>query len=312
MTRAMSHKESAAASALALGLLSLCLFYASALVAPLGLLAPAPLYYVLVRRGRGTGLVLMTGAGLALMIASGPGSAILFLGVCGVMALALAESFRRGDSLEKTMGTAVLWPYVSGAVLLFMAASPGGMAQVLTSFGSQTLAAYIESYHRLGVDADTMRWLEENGAWLVDVFVRVFPALSFVSVVAMAAVNLLVIRTLSLKFGWGVHGGDHEFSSWATPDSFVWTVVAGGFGMALFDGTMQTVSINLLACALTVYAIQGVSMVHWFFTKSNVPIFLRAVGYFIIFSYPLLLALLSFAGLADVWADFRKQAAERP
>jgi uncharacterized protein YybS (DUF2232 family) len=44
----------------------------------------------------------------------------------------------------------------------------------------------------------------------------------------------------------------------------------------------------------------------FFFQSKNVPAFLRAFGYFLVFAQQFLLLIVAMVGLIDTWVDFRK------
>jgi len=301
-------------STLAPAVLSLGLFYLSAIAPPLGLLTPAPLYYSLVVYGYKTGAAIIAGAGLFVLLASGPGSCLLFLAMFGVAAFALAESHRRGESLEAAMGRATLAAYIAaGAVFLLSAALAGeGPGAILAAWARDAVDALTKSYSGMELGQKTAEWFNANGNFLVESFVRVFPGLSFISVMLMVAVNMLVIRAVSLRSGWGIHPAGHSLAGWKTPDAMVWGVVAGGFGIVLFEGVAETVFLNLLMVSLAVYMVQGVALAHFMFMRFNIPVPIRALGYFVIFSYPLFIGIVCAFGLMDTWMDFRERWAPKP
>lgn len=306
---AMSQNEKIKNPALILApaVLSLGLFYASAVAPPLGFVAPAPLYYALVTYGFKAGSGLVTAAGIAALLISGFGHAVFFLVTCGITAGSLADSFVRKDSIEATLLKATLFPFTAGAVIFLLASSANGAepADVLAAWGREMVSNATASYKNISVGAEAATWLEVNGGWVVNTFVKIFPALSFITAMLMAIINLLVIRAASLRFRLGVHDPSHSFAAWKTPETLVWVVVASGAGALFFNGAIDTVSWNALLVSLAIYTVHGTAIIHAFFAKSNIPILLRAIGYFLIFSYPMLLVAVSALGLADVWADFR-------
>jgi len=54
------------------------------------------------------------------------------------------------------------------------------------------------------------------------------------------------------------------------------------------------------------YCFQGTAIMVFYFSKWNVPIFLRLVIYIILFFQSLGAILLAVVGVVDVWADSRK------
>lgn len=288
--------------------LSLGIFYASAFFPFIGLFAPAPLYYSMVVFGQKTGLYLVLIAVVITFLIGGLGQSAVFLVSCGLVSLALSYAYHNRLSLETTFACATLAPYAVGAAIVFAASTMSGVniTEMLTGWGQEAITSMTDSYKSINADEEVTAWLEDSSALLVDGFVRVFPSLAFISAMLMVAINLLAIRIFSLKTGWDFHFHGHALSRWISPDWFVWIVVAGGFGALLSDGFFQSVSLNFLIIAGAVYVIQGVAVIHFFFLKSNIPVVLVAIGYFLFFSQPILLAGVSALGIADLWVDFRK------
>ena len=85
----------------------------------------------------------------------------------------------------------------------------------------------------------------------------------------------------------------------------------------LFDGVFESdyfsvgifkfIGYNIILLASSVYLIQGLTIISYFFGKFNINVFLRILGYAVIFifSNPLIIFII-LTGIFDMWFNFRK------
>ncbi|VAX19437.1 hypothetical protein MNBD_NITROSPINAE04-1398 [hydrothermal vent metagenome] len=292
--------------------ISLGLFLFSIFIPPLGILSPIPLYYSLVARGQKIGLLTIASCSVAILALTGEKDALFFLVFCGLMAVVLAESFKRRASLRSAIGAATLAPLIVSAIIALAVNifSDAGILKALDNGASEAIAAVTQSYKDAGADPQLVEWVERNSDMLKNVVGRIFFGMTAVSLLFAVIINCLIIKILSLKFGWGIHFTDNSLANFKTPDYLVWPVIAGGVFVLLIGGAWATAGINLLLITGAIYLIQGIAIIHHFLLRSNLPIILKAIGYFLLFSQPPLLLAVCCLGFADVWANFRKIGAE--
>ncbi len=252
---------------------------------------------------------MFVGVGALIITAvSGLANALFFLIFCGLVALALSEAYRRAASLEMTITFSALIPFSVGAVLLLLFGSGGetGFFEGLTHWAKAAIDTMLETYKNVGMEQSYIEWVENNSESMINLFMTTFFSMAFISVVFLVVVNYLVINILSDKLGLGIHFEGHYFSKWRTIDTLVWAVIAGGIATYLFDGFAGAVGLNILIISGLAYLFQGIAIIHFYFAKLGIPVILRAIGYFIVFSQMMLIVAVSMIGFADVWADFRK------
>lgn len=291
---------------------SLGLFLFSMFIPPLGILAPIPLYYSLLVQGQKIGLLTIAACSLAIFAISGENDALFYLLFCGLTAFILSESFKRRASLQFAIGASTILPLIFGAIIILAIniTSEAGIFKALDNSASEAMAVVTQSYKDAGADQDIVAWVEGNSEELADVFVQIFFGVMAVFLFFMVIVNYLIIKLLSLRFGWGIHFSNHSLANFKTPDQFIFAVIGGGSCVLLLSGGWATIGINLLLISGAVYLVQGIAVAHHFFSKSKLPRILKAIGYFVLFSQPLLLLVVCCFGFADVWADFRKLETE--
>jgi uncharacterized protein YybS (DUF2232 family) len=86
----------------------------------------------------------------------------------------------------------------------------------------------------------------------------------------------------------------------------VWGVIAAGFALLLFDGTLEMAALNGLIVMIVIYAFHGLSILLFYLNKYHVPSWIRFGVYFLLLFQQVFLCVLALAGLFDQWFNFRK------
>ena len=97
-----------------------------------------------------------------------------------------------------------------------------------------------------------------------------------------------------------------DYTEWSLPEPLVWLVIIAGIAVFLLSAPMSIIGLNILIVCATVYFFQGLAIVASLMNKWSVPMLIRVLIYALIFIQTYGIIILSFLGLADVWADFRK------
>ncbi|MBN2251676.1 MAG: DUF2232 domain-containing protein, partial [Candidatus Altiarchaeota archaeon] len=101
-----------------------------------------------------------------------------------------------------------------------------------------------------------------------------------------------------------------DLSRWKIFDKVVWLVVIAGIFIMIPLETLRILGLNILIVLLFIYMLQGLAIMSFFFQRKNVPVFMRALGYFLVFAQQFLLLIVAGVGLIDTWVDFRKLGRE--
>jgi uncharacterized protein YybS (DUF2232 family) len=97
-----------------------------------------------------------------------------------------------------------------------------------------------------------------------------------------------------------------EFNEWKLPDPLVWLVILSGAIFFLLPRPLNIFGLNGIIICSTLYFFQGLAIITSLLNKWSVPRLIRVLIYALIFVQTYGIILLSFLGLVDVWADFRK------
>ena len=134
---------------------------------------------------------------------------------------------------------------------------------------------------------------------------RVMPAILVSAVLTITWLNLVIGNWLLKRKDRGLTPWPDYFK-WKLPEPFVWLVIVAGITFIIMPAPIRTIGLNIILICITVYSFQGLAIITSLFHKWSVPMLIRILIYALIFIQTYGIIILSFLGLADVWADFRK------
>ncbi|OGP70849.1 MAG: hypothetical protein A2Z73_03355 [Deltaproteobacteria bacterium RBG_13_60_28] len=145
----------------------------------------------------------------------------------------------------------------------------------------------------LGISLEEIRTLIQS----------LLPSLVVTNTGLMAWINVVLARQLMSLLGWVKP--EPPLYYWSTPEWFIFPVLAAGFLLLVPVPLLRLVSMNLLVILGLLYFCQGVAVVAAWFQRFRLPLFLRCIGYPLMFLHPLFLLVITL-GLMDIWLDFRR------
>lgn len=273
-------------------------------------LIPLPLLYYYSRLGRAQGLLVFASSFLIVMFTHkilGSHLNIAHLFILGSLGPILSEVLRKGYSIEKTIIYSVsLVTMLGGFFLLYHSLTLGKAPwHFIETYISEMIEVSIDSYAHLGTSPEQLDLIRNNTGQISKVLANLAPSIFLVGTSFFVWLNILIGKLLFKARGmWYPDFGD--LSRWRIPDKLIWLVILAGVVLLIPLNPVKILSINLIIILLFVYLMQGLSIINFFFEKKNLPWFLRATGYFLIFVQQILLVLVVGLGLIDVWANFRK------
>jgi uncharacterized protein YybS (DUF2232 family) len=134
---------------------------------------------------------------------------------------------------------------------------------------------------------------------------KILPGLLVSGILTITWLNLALGNLLLQRKDKGLSPWP-EYNAWKLPDPLVWLVILGGITVFLLPAPLSTMGLNVLIICTTLYFFQGLAIILSLLDRWSVPRLIRALIYALIFIQTYGIILLSFLGLADVWADFRK------
>ncbi|GJL79760.1 MAG: hypothetical protein NPINA01_27490 [Nitrospinaceae bacterium] len=274
----------------------------------MGILAPAPLLFVYLQRGKTAGLILMGLVFAVLYVLMGPGQAMLFAAEYVVMATLLAESIRAQLTMDKCIFIGALGSMVLGTFLMFVLFAERE-ASLTDFFQGQIMKHFelsMEALKSMGekqAELDSMQaFFDQSSRTLASAY----PAFIMVGSLITAAINFFLVRTLWIKLYGETLFRQEKFSELVLPDFLVWLLILSSGSLFLLGSPIGTVGINVLGVALLIYFFQGLAISVHILESKNVPVFLWILAFFLVLIQPLLIGLVIGLGVFDIWADFRK------
>ncbi len=257
-------------------------------------------------RERGYTRIILAAAVLAAIVAYllGPSAAAFFLCSFFLIGILLGEGVARGVAPDRTIGLATLVPLAASGLLAFgIAASRGGVIPVLRDAIRRGFEELILLYRQAGVPGEQIQAMQEAEGQAVEAILMLSPGLMVVFFgLAVTANYLAVRRWTAARYPLPVASLDR----WFLPDVFVWGVIAAGSLLLIPFGAARVVGGNLVVVYLLLYGFQGLAVGAHFLTRWRVARLVRWAGLALVLIQPFLWLGLAAAGLADVWADFRK------
>jgi hypothetical protein len=242
----------------------------------------------------------LTNGALVVLLGGGV-SALFYLVWVVVMSFSLAEVLRRKKSLEAS----VIWTLVSMA--LFTGIVVGIYAYVQHFNPVVEIRSQISNFvDYLGQSVSVNSGMMGPGdmeEWKQGLLLE-FPSAMAIFSLVMVWANLMLLLKVNPEGLREKLGLDPAFlRQWKAPAYLVWPTIVFGFFLVVDAGVVSDVSLNVFKFLMAIYAIQGLSVLSYFFELWGVRGFFRLVGFCL--SLFLMMPLVLSLGFFDLWFDFR-------
>jgi uncharacterized protein YybS (DUF2232 family) len=289
---------------------SIFLFMSGISLPPLGVvLLPFVAQPVLLfgfKYGVAGGLGVLGVAFLLLFILAAEELAFIY-GVFAVMAGLLLGLLGRIRAIEYLVGSVgVVMLSITAGLAYYFFGSWAVKFQGLRSGVAQQIESAVRMQEKVGLPQDSVAMLKEEAPQIVEMILRLLPALLLLSFVLIVLINIFYLgrrfperrgEWFSLPF----------LREWKAPEPLVWGLIACGFVLFVFRvGLPGAVALNLLLVIGACYFAQGLAVIAYFFNKNNVPRFLRGLTYVLIIFQQIFTLLVVGLGLFDLWGNFRR------
>jgi uncharacterized protein YybS (DUF2232 family) len=274
-------------------------------------LVPLPIFYYQVRLGKKPGSILIRNAiSLAAVGALFFGSLPMFIFSLTMIPLGIAFSYgvfnRKSPVATGFIGSLVLactWLlYWSGLAIVHQSNPYGILLHELDTGLSSGLMLYEQSAETAPEILESV----QRAVGLLRIYIpKILPALLLSALLSIAWLNLIA-GTWLLKQKDKELSSWPDYSEWKLPEPFVWLVVLSGVVFLLLPQPLSIIGLNGLIVCSIVYFFQGLAIAASLLNRWSVPRLIRVLIYALIFIQTYGIIILSFLGLVDVWADFRK------
>jgi uncharacterized protein YybS (DUF2232 family) len=269
---------------------------------------PLPIIFYRTKLGRRYGAVVPLVA-IALMGLVFGGLTIDMLFFSGLMLLGFVMSEMLEKPLSVEMTIAATCSIVLGigllGILLFSLANNTGLLALVSAYVATNLELSLKLYQGIGIPQETIDTIANSLDRIQYVLVRIMPSLAATSTLFVAWTNLIVARPMMLRRGLAFPDFG-RLNHWRAPDPLIWGVIVCGLVMLTPATGIRLLGINGLLVLLTIYFIQGIAIVSFYFEKKGLPRSVRVVLYTMIAFQQLFLLVIICIGLFDMWINFRK------
>jgi len=289
---------------------SMFLFMSGISLPPLGVIllpfVAQPVLWFGFKFGISGGLAVLGVAFLLFLIFAGEELAFIY-GLFAVMAGLLLSLLGRIRAIEYLVGgvAAVMLTVGAGLSLYFYGSWAAMFADLRTGL-TQQIESAVRVQEKMGLSQESLDLLKEQAPQIVEMMLRLLPALLFLSFAFVALINIVYLgrrfperreQWFSLPF----------LREWKSPEPLVWGLIACGFVLFVPGASgLRAVALNILLVIGACYFAQGLAVIAFFFHKNNVPRFLRGLTYVLIIFQQIFTLLVVGLGLFDLWGDFRR------
>jgi uncharacterized protein YybS (DUF2232 family) len=181
------------------------------------------------------------------------------------------------------------------------------LLQVLDRSLEQTVEIYRSNVE---LSADVLYNLEWVIAGMRNIILpKILPGLLAASVLLtvwlnMVAGNYLLRRLRPDQNAWPA------FRYWQVPYYLIWLLIAAGIVALMGTGTLKNIGYSLVLVLALVYFFQGLAIFNSLLYHWNLPLPMKIFLYLVVVVQSYGMILLTIAGIADTWADFRRLAKE--
>jgi len=247
------------------------------------------------------------GAAFVLFVVFGGEELAFIYGLFAVMAGLIFGALGRIRVIEYLVGgIAAVMLTMTASLSFYFYGSWAALLHDLREGLGQQLASAIQMQEKMGLSQDSLGVLKEQAPQIIEMMVRLLPALLFLSFGFIVLINVLYLsrrfpdrreQWLSIRL----------LREWKGPEPLVWGLIACGFALFVPGlGLLRAAALNLLLVIAACYFAQGLAVIAFFFHKNNVPRFLRGLTYVLIVFQQIFTLLVVGLGLFDLWGDFRR------
>jgi hypothetical protein len=303
-TETATRPEPAGRALLAAGCAAL-LYAVGLILAPLHLLSPAafPLAVQRMRGSVGSAVMAALAAAALVAISFAPGHAVVFLAMAALPGLVLGEAMARGRGLRRATAWTLLLALLQSATLLVFA--NGWIEKVMIgTWDAMWSPSQMQRLRELGTAPERVAELAEWASWWRGVIEVVYPAIFIVLGALMVLTNAWLLRTYLARRdpGW-LEGGEFEGMRWPLGLAAAFIVC----GAAVASPPLRPFAYNALLLLAFCFTLQGLAVVSYYARRLAPPPLMIAMVAAVLLA-PYALYILVFAGLFDIFIDFRKWA----
>ena len=232
---------------------------------------------------------------------------VLAVAAMGLAGMVMARTAQKNYSIEIITIMPSLIILGAIAFYVFYGASQLSISPwlLVEKYFTQAVELNVNFYSRLPLKPEELKAIQDSKPSIIQLFTGIFPALCIIAALFTFWVNALMGNRILSKAGV-VLPQLSGLCEWRAPGWLVWFFIAGGGLSLLAQTNIRFLGLNVFLVASSLYLLQGLAIVSFFFQHKHIPFFFRWLSYFLIAIQQILMIAIALMGLFDIWIDFRK------
>ncbi|MGI6129103.1 MAG: YybS family protein [bacterium] len=272
---------------------------------------PVPIVLLGVRHDLRLSVLATVVAGIIVAILAGPLTAIsMFLGL-GVLGLVLGTAMRQRKAPLTAVGMGAIALLISMLLLFVLSLVVMGINPLdsyLTLY-QESMEGTMNLYRRFGISGDNLEQMEDTLAQSLAMMRYLLPMALVAGSLILALLNFLLARSILGRLGVS-YPGFAPFSTWHLPRSVLLGYIVGILFLvgSSYSGQelLKHIGVNVQAIFQMAIMIQGLAVAWHFMEQYRLPKGFRLLVVFLTLFTPFFAQGLFFAGLFDLFMDFRR------
>lgn len=298
---------------IATGVMATLVIFSAAVFMPVvgflfSLFIPLPALFYRAKLGRRYGMIVPLAAITVISLVFGGFTMdILFFSGLMLMGFVMSEIFEKELSVEMTVVavSSIILATGLAAVILYSMVASQGIYSLVSAYVATNLELSLALYEGIGVPQETIETISGSLDQIQYVLVRILPSLAAASTLFVAWTNLIAARPIMLRRGLDCPDFG-RLNRWRSPEPLIWGVICCGLIVLIPVAGIRLIGVNGLLVLFTIYFMQGIAIVSFYFEKKKLPRTIRIVLYAMIALQQLFLLVIICIGLFDMWINFRK------
>lgn len=291
-------------------LLFLASFYIPVLGTLISFLCPLPIIILCLRHNIKIALLALFISFFLVSLIAGPFQGLVAILGFGILGIALGVAIKKKMSLSEILLIGSFTSFVSKVLLIFAGLWITGVNPLLLSIQEidHSFASSLSFYQNIGIGQEQIEAFKNSISQSLELIKIAFPAMLILGSVFDTIINYWVAGWILKRLGYTI-APLVPFREWRVSSSFFWSYALGIFLLIInsrFNFPLfQKVGLNIQLLFSMIFLFTGLALVSYLFYHFKIKSIFFWVTCFLIFIQPILSLVVTWAGILDVWLDFR-------
>ncbi|MHC2995175.1 MAG: YybS family protein [Candidatus Atribacteria bacterium] len=274
-------------------------------------LCPLPIIILYLRHSLKFTIISVFVSGILVSIIAGPLQGLMVLLGFGILGITLGYAIKKELTLTEIIIIGSIASFFSKILILLVGFWVLDINPLLFDVEQidRVITQSLNFYRSMGLTVEQLDLLKESLTQTLSIIRIVFPAMLILASIFDVFINYGVARLVLKRFGYALIGFT-SFSNWRASKSFFWSYFLGiiliFLGFKYNIPLLNKIGINIQILFSVIFLMCGISLVSFLMERFKVKSFLKWVVYVLVCIQPLLSQIATWAGMLDIWLDFRK------